>query len=84
MPSAREHRELLQVLVADIIETGIARDDVAGIRERIEVLADPTDVDDVLALTINEVHQLHEGNIARYRVRPSRFRDWLALQGKAK
>jgi hypothetical protein len=37
-------------------------------------------VDDVMALLINELHQLHEGNIARYRLRPSQFREWFAAQ----
>jgi fido (protein-threonine AMPylation protein) len=82
-PLRLKHRELLQVLVADIIAGGVHRNDVAGIRARVDALADPGDVDDVVALTVNELNQLHEGNIARYRVRPSRFRDWLASQAEA-
>ena len=80
-PLRLQHRELLHVLVADIIRDGIRRDDVSGIHTRIAALVDPEDIGDVLALTLNELNQLHEGNIARYRVRPSQFRDWLALQG---
>lgn len=79
-PLRLKHRELLQLLVADIIEADIARSDIAGIRERVEALADPDDIDDIVALAVNELNQLHEGNIARYRVRPSRFREWLASQ----
>jgi hypothetical protein len=33
-----------------------------------------------VALVVNELYQLHEGNIARYRLRPSEFRLWLAAQ----
>ena len=39
-----------------------------------------SDSDDVAALLFNELHQLHEGNIARYRIRPARFRAWLERQ----
>ena len=49
-------------------------------REALRALVDPVDVEPVVALTINELHQLHQGNIARYRLRPSQFRDWLAAQ----
>ena len=49
-------------------------------REVLRALVDPVDVEPVVALTINELHQLHQGNIARYRLRPSQFRDWLAAQ----
>jgi len=48
----------------------------------VAALVDAQDAEDVLALTLNELHQLHEGNIARYRIRPSQFHDWLALQAK--
>lgn len=79
-PLRLRHRELLHVLVADIIRDGVRRDDVATIQTRVAALVDPEDIADVLALTVNELNQLHEGNIARYRIRPSQFRDWLALQ----
>lgn len=82
-PLRLKHRELLHVLVADIIQDGIHRNDAAGIQERVAALAGPEDIGDVLALTVNELNQLHEGNIARYRVRPSQFRNWLASQAEA-
>ncbi|MBN6111903.1 Fic family protein [Xanthomonas bonasiae] len=82
-PLRLKHRELLQVLVADIIQHDVRRDDVARIRDRVAGLVDLEDIEDVLALVVNEVNQLHEGNIARYRIRPSQFRDWLAAQADA-
>jgi hypothetical protein len=82
-PLRLKHRELLQVLVADIIRDGLRRNDVEGIRKRVATMVDPEDINDVLALTVNELGQLHEGNIARYRVRPSEFREWLASQPDA-
>jgi len=79
-PLRLQHREVVRVLVTDIVADGIARDDLAGIRQRVATLTDPEDVDDVVALTLNELHQLHEGNIARYRLRPSQFKAWQATQ----
>ena len=79
-PLRLRHREAVRMLVADIVSDGIRRDDLAGIRQRVTALVDPDDVEDVVALTVNELHQLHEGNIARYRLRPSQFRDWMEQQ----
>lgn len=79
-PLRLRHREVLRALVADIVAGGVRRDDLSAIRQRVSALVDPVEADSVLALTINELHQLHQGNIARYRLRPSQFRDWLAGQ----
>lgn len=79
-PLRLKHREVVRVLVPDIVVDGIRRDDIASIRQRVAALVDPEEVDDVVALTVNELHQLHEGNIARYRLRLSQFREWLAAQ----
>lgn len=77
-PLRLQHREAVRVLIADIVSDGIRRDDLAGILQRVTTLVDPEDVEAVIALTVNELHQLHEGNIARYRLRPSQFREWQA------
>ena len=79
-PLRLRHREAVRVLVADIVGGGIRRDDIDAIRQRAAALADPPDVEDLVALTVNELHQLHEGNIARYRLRPSQFRAWSGRQ----
>lgn len=79
-PLRLRHRETIRALVPDIVGQGIRRDDMDRIRQHVAALVDPDDVDDVVALTVNELHQLHEGNIARYRLRPSQFRAWLAAQ----
>lgn len=79
-PLRLRHREAVRLLVADIVSDGIRREDLAAIRQRATALADPDDVEDVVALTVNELHQLHEGNIARYRLRPSQFREWMTGQ----
>ena len=79
-PFRLRHREAIRVLVADIVGNGLRRDDLAGIRERVAALVEVGDVEEMVALVVNELHQLHEGNIARYRLRPSEFRRWLAAQ----
>ena len=77
-PLRLRHREVIRVLVTDIVSNGVPRDDLPAIRQRVADLVEPADVEPVMALTINELHQLHEGNIARYRLRPSQLRDWLS------
>lgn len=79
-PLRLRHRDVVRVLVSEMVADGIRRDDLAAIRQRVSALADPDDVEDVIALTVNELHQLHEGNIARYRLRPSQYRAWQAGQ----
>jgi len=83
-PLRLQHRETVRLLVADIVADGLRRDNTAGIRQRAAALVDPEDIDDVVALVFNELHQLHEGNIARYRLRPSQFRQWLERQSDSK
>lgn len=38
------------------------------------------DRDDVAALVIDELRRLHEGVLARYRLRPSEFAQWQSSQ----
>lgn len=42
----------------------------------IETLARPEDLDRFIVLALAELHGLDEGNIARFRMRPSMFRLW--------
>ena len=79
-PLRLKYREAVRALVSGIVADGIARDDLEAIRQRAAALVDAGDLDDVVALAMNELHQLHEGNIARYRLRPSQFRQWAERQ----
>ena len=79
-PLRLKYREAVRALVSGIVADGISRNDLQTIRRRAAVLVDASDLDDVVALATNELHQLHEGNIARYRLRPSQFREWLERQ----
>lgn len=79
-PLRMKYREVLQVVVADIVGHQIRRNDLFDIRDRVAALVESEEVDAVVALVFNELHQLHEGNIARYRLRPSEFKAWIARQ----
>ena len=79
-PLRLRHRELVRAMVADVVAHQIRRDDMTELWNRASTLVDPEDIDTVVALVFNELNQLHEGNIARYRLRPSAFRAWLARQ----
>ena len=39
-------------------------------------MVDPADVPEFTQMVLREIRGLHEGNIARHRIRPSEFREW--------
>src|SRR3546814_538267 len=82
-PLRLRHREAVRLLVAGIVADGVRPDDIAGIRQRVSALVAPDDIEDVVALVVNELHQLHEGNIARDRLRLAEFRQWTTTTPKA-
>lgn len=79
-PLRLRYRELLRKVIADIIRNDVRRDDTQAIRKLVRPLVETGALNDVVALVINELHQLHEGNIARYRLRPSEFQRWSNAQ----
>ncbi|KAF1695307.1 Fic family protein [Pseudoxanthomonas koreensis] len=81
-PLRLRYREVLQNAVGEIVAAGVRRGDADAIRRVVRPDVPQDDLNEVVALVINELHQLHEGNIARYRLRPSQFSDWLAAQGE--
>lgn len=76
------HRELLQQVVGKIVTGGIRRDDTEAIKRLLQPNVPAEGLNEAVALVVNELHQLHEGNIARYRLRPSQFLVWAAAQGE--
>jgi hypothetical protein len=80
-PLRLRFRDVLRQLVAETVNARLRRDDLPGLRQRAATLVDAADADAVAALLFNELHQLHEGNIARYGLRPGQFREWLAVNG---
>lgn len=79
-PLRLRFRELLQQVVAEIVTGGIRRSDTDAIKRLLRSRVQAQDLNDVVALVINELHQLHDGNIARYRLRPSQFEHWADAQ----
>jgi Fic/DOC family len=68
-------RDQLTEVVNAIVRDDRLPDD-AAVRELAAPLVDPADLDDFVAMAIHELHGLHEGNLARYRLRPSEFQRW--------
>ena len=79
-PVRQQHRELLGRLVQEVIEKGIRRDDVEALSELVALRGHRETRAVVLALLRNELHHLHAGNFARYRIQPSRFSEWIEHQ----
>jgi fido (protein-threonine AMPylation protein) len=44
---------------------------------------EPEDMDEFVALAINELFQLHEGNLARFRLRPAELERWRGVRERA-
>lgn len=79
-PLRLRYREILQQAVGEIVAGGIRRGDADAIKRLVRPNVASDELNGVVALVINELHQLHEGNIARYRLRPLQFREWIAAQ----
>jgi Fic family protein len=71
------YREQLRELIAELVRTGVDRKDAAT---RIAAWAkkqiDPDDRQHFAEIVEAELIGLHEGNFARYRIRPSEFAAW--------
>lgn len=69
--------------LTEVVNT-IVRDDAPIDDERIRALATPIvapeDLEEFIAMAISELSGLHEGNLARYRLRLSEFRRWRAAK----
>jgi hypothetical protein len=77
------YREIIHGIVRSIIIEKVAG---AGIVRKIQKLIEETNIPEadrraVFNLIEIEIVSLHEGNSARFKVRPSEFQAWKALQG---
>lgn len=79
-PFRLRHREALIDVIGAIIEEGVPRTDEEQIRRLAQERVAAPDLDGFVAMVLSELHHLNEGNIARYRIRPSRFREWMIAQ----
>ena len=73
-PIRLRNREQLVEIVNTIVRDDAAIDEVA-VRAIAMPIASPEDAEAVVAMALAELHDLHEGNLARFRLRPSEFRN---------
>jgi hypothetical protein len=72
-------------LIADLVRSRVARKDaVARIASWSKKEIDPKDRRRFTELAEAELTSLHEGNIARYRIRPSGFAAWWQVWEQAR
>jgi hypothetical protein len=74
-PFRLKYRVALTAVVADVVRNGIpvTVNDIAQLSRH---LVPAEDVGQFADLVLTELRGLHEGNIARFRLRPSEFRRW--------
>lgn len=74
-PLRLRYRNELGEVVRETVRGGDALD-IGAVRARGRELVSAADLDAVVAMAVNELHRLHEGNIARFGLRLSEFRAW--------
>ena len=74
-PLRMRNREALIDVVSGIVRGGKPIE-APLIREFATPLVPPADLDQFVAMAFNDLHHLHEGNVARYRLRLLEFRAW--------
>jgi len=81
-PLKLKYRQVVQNIVrAIIIEKAVGPEVVSKIRKLLEDQKLPREEETQLFQVIEtEIVSLHDGNIARFRIRPSEFQEWKALQ----
>jgi Fic family protein len=79
-PLRLRYRDTLNFVVAAIVRGGMPIDymQINGLAKAIVAAAD---LEAFISLATNELYLLHEGNLARYRLRPLELSQWLAGRG---
>ncbi len=74
-PLRLRNREVLIDVVTEIVRGGKPIE-APLICELAAPMVPPADLDQFVAMAFNDLHHLHEGNVARYRLRLLEFRVW--------
>ena len=74
-PLRLKYRAALAELVRETVREGRAIE-AEELRKRAKGIVETADLDAVVAMAINELYKLHEGNIARFGLRLSEYRSW--------
>ncbi len=69
------NRQALIEIVGDVVRAG-ADIDLSDLRGRARGIVSASDLDQFTAMAFNDLHHLHDGNIARYRLRLSELHRW--------
>ena len=77
-----QHRLIIHEIIRFIVINEIAGADIVSvIKDKIKTLKLPADEEArLLEIVETEILSLHEGNAARFKIRPSEFKHWKALQ----
>ncbi len=78
-PVRLRYREVLIAVVSEIVRSHQSPDEVA-VRAVATTLVPPQDLDHIVNLALADLRDLHEGNVSRYRLRLSEYRNWQPLQ----
>lgn len=78
-PVRLRYREALITVVAEIVR-GRRLPSAAAVRTVVASLVPPEDLDQVIELALDDLRNLHEGNVTRYRLRLSEYRTWQPMQ----
>ncbi len=74
-PLRLRYRAALAEMVRETVRRGEAIE-APPLRELGRGIVDPSDLEAVVAMAINELHRLHEGNVARFGLRLAELRAW--------
>ncbi len=78
-PVRLRQREALIAIVAEIVRDRQAPGE-AAVRRLASSLVPAEDLERVVTLALEDLHDLHEGNVTRYRLRLSEYRAWQSVQ----
>lgn len=78
-PVRLRYREEIITAVAEIVRA-LQSPGEAAVRAVAGTLVPPEDLDQVIELALDDLRNLHEGNVTRYRLRLSEYRAWQPLQ----
>lgn len=78
-PVRLRHREAIIAAVAEIVR-GQQTPTEAAVRAVSATLAPKTELERIIELVLDDLRNLHEGNVSRYRLRLSEYRAWRPMQ----
>ena len=80
-PLRMQYRTALAELVRETVREGRAIE-AEELQKRAKGIVETADLDAVVAMAINELYKLHEGNIVRFGLRLGEFRTWAEQRGR--